>query len=52
MKKEKSVKKEKGVKQEDSIKLGPSTPVAKRPRPASTSASIPRATRLQAMGLA
>ena len=52
VKKEKGIKKEKGVKQEDKIKLEPSTPAAKRARPVSTTPSIPRVTRRQAMDLA
>jgi hypothetical protein len=51
VKKEKGIKIEKGVKKEDNIKLEPSTPAAKRARPISTTASIPRVTRRQAMGL-
>jgi hypothetical protein len=51
VKKEKGIKVEKGVKKEDNVKLEPSTPAAKRARPISTTASIPRVTRRQAMGL-
>jgi len=51
VKKEKGIKIEKGVKQEANIKLEPSTPAAKRARPISTTPSIPRVTRRQAMDL-